>query len=114
MSFSVFSDISGLEYNGTNINTLFAQRKNIFNLKFIKMIWEIIRFNKKSIKLLSTESNITLGDYLREEKYSTYFTNNYILPMGSAIWSSDIKTMESFPAKFFISFFNHSPREKSK
>ena len=108
MSFSVFSDISGLEYNGTNVNTLFAQRKNIFNLKFIKMIWEIIRFNKKSIKLLSTESNITLGDYLKEEKYSTYFTNNYILPMGSAIWSSDIKTMESFPAKFFISFFyNH-------
>ena len=108
MSFSVFSDISGLEYNGTNVNTLFAQRKNIFNLKFIKMIWEIIRFNKKSIKLLSTKSNITLGDYLKEEKYSTYFTNNYILPMGSAIWSSDIKTMESFPAKFFISFFyNH-------
>ena len=72
------------------------------------MIWEIIRFNKKSIKLLSTESNITLGDYLKKEKYSTYFTNNYILPMGSAIWSSDIKTMESFPAKFFISFFyNH-------
>ena len=64
MSFSVFSDVSGLEYNGTNLNTLFAQRKNLLNLKFIKMIWEIICFNKKSLKLLGVERDITLGEFL--------------------------------------------------
>lgn len=107
MSFSVFSDVSGLEYNGTNLNTLFAQRKNLLNLKFIKMIWEIICFNKKSLKLLEIESDITLGEFLKKGGYSEYFSQNYILPMGAAIWSSDIQTMKNFPAKFFVTFFHN-------
>ena len=107
MSFSVFSKKTGLEYNGTSLNTLFSQRRNIFNPKFIKMIFEILRFNKESLGLLTTSKELSLGDYLAKNTYSDYFLKNYILPMGSAIWSSNLKTMIKFPAKFFVTFLHN-------
>ena len=107
MSFSVKDSQKDFEYNGTNLNALFAQRKNFINPSFYKMIREILRFNKSSIILLSGDEVISLGDYLKREGYSDFFKKYYILPMGSAIWSSNIKTMMQFPAKFFIQFFNN-------
>ena len=107
MSFSVFSKKTGLEYNGTSLNTLFSQRRNIFNPKFIKMIFEILRFNKESLGLLTTSKELSLGDYLAKNTYSDYFLKNYILPMGSAIWSSNLETMIKFPAKFFVTFLHN-------
>ena len=107
MSFSVKDSQKDFEYNGTNLNALFAQRKNFINPSFYKMIREILRFNKSSIILLSDDEEISLGDYLKREGYSDFFKKYYILPMGSAIWSSNIKTMMQFPAKFFIQFFNN-------
>ena len=107
MSFSVKDSQKDFEYNGTSLNALFAQRKNFINPKFYKMIREILRFNKSSIILLSGDEEISLGDYLKREGYSDFFKKYYILPMGSAIWSSNIKTMMQFPAKFFIQFFNN-------
>ena len=106
MSFSVFSKENNFEYNGTSLNSLFSQRRNLLSPKFLKMIFEILRFNKKSIKLKS--KTILLKQYLKNNNYSTYFCKNYILPMGAAIWSSDINTILHFPAHFFIDFFkNH-------
>ena len=106
MSFSVFSKENNFEYNGTTLNSLFSQRRNLLSPKFLKMIFEILRFNKESIKLKS--KTILLKQYLKNNNYSTYFCKNYILPMGAAIWSSDIKTILNFPAHFFIDFFkNH-------
>ena len=90
MSFSVFSKDRNFEYNGTTLNTLFSQRKNIFNYKFIKMIYEIIKFNKVALTLLSTKTEISLEIFLNKNNFSNYFCKNYILPMGSAIWSSNI------------------------
>jgi predicted NAD/FAD-binding protein len=107
MSFSVKDSKKDFEYNGTSLNALFAQRKNFINPKFYKMIREILRFNKSSILLLGKNEEISLGDYLKREGYSDFFKKYYILPMGSAIWSSNIKTMMQFPAKFFIQFFNN-------
>jgi len=107
MSFSVKDSQNDFEYNGTSLNALFAQRKNFMNPRFYKMISEILRFNKSSIILLSSDEEISLGDYLKREGYSDFFKKYYILPMGSAIWSSNIKTMMEFPAKFFIQFFNN-------
>lgn len=107
MSFSVKDSQKDFEYNGTSLNALFAQRKNFMNPRFYKMISEILRFNKSSIILLSSDEEISLGDYLKREGYSDFFKKYYILPMGSAIWSSNIKTMMQFPAKFFIQFFNN-------
>lgn len=107
MSFSVFSPKRNFEYNGTSFDSLFSQRKNIFNIRFIKMLFEILRFNKQSIKILGQKKEISLGSYLKGNNYSNYFIHNYILPMGAAIWSSDIKTMLEFPALFFIRFFHN-------
>ncbi|MAS00405.1 MAG: FAD-dependent oxidoreductase [Nitrosomonadales bacterium] len=108
MSFSVFSKKNNFEYNGTSLNTLFSQRKNILNYKFLKMIYEIIKFNKISVNLLSSKKEISLGDFLNQNQFSDYFCKNYILPMGSAIWSTNISKMLEFPAIFFINFFkNH-------
>ena len=107
MSFSVFSKDKNFEYNGTSINTLFSQRKNIFNCKFIKMIYEIIKFNKVALTLLSAKTEISLETFLKQNNFSDYFCKNYILPMGSAIWSSNINSMLKFPAVFFVKFFNN-------
>tara|TARA_B100000767_G_C19688075_1_gene502719 strand:+ start:41 stop:928 length:888 start_codon:yes stop_codon:yes gene_type:complete len=71
------------------------------------MVLEIFRFNKKALELLNTKEEITLGDYLANHNYSSYFSKHYILPMGSAIWSSNIETMLNFPAKFFVKFFHN-------
>jgi predicted NAD/FAD-binding protein len=107
MSFSVFSKDRNFEYNGTTLNTLFSQRKNIFNYKFIKMIYEIVKFNKVALTLLSAKTEISLKTFLRQNNFSDYFCKNYILPMGSAIWSSNINSMLKFPAVFFVKFFNN-------
>jgi predicted NAD/FAD-binding protein len=107
MSFSVKDSQEDFEYNGTNLNTLFAQRKNLISPIFYKMIKEILRFNKSSTLLLNSNEEISSGEYLDQEAYSDFFKKYYILPMGSAIWSSNYKTMMEFPAKFFIRFFDN-------
>jgi len=109
MSFSVKCELSGLEYNGNNLNTLFAQRRNLFKPSFHRMIKDILRFNKESLDLIDSGNHtISLGNYLNNQGYSQQFIDFYIVPMGSAIWSSSYKQMMDFPAHFFVSFFrNH-------
>ncbi len=109
MSFSVKCDLSGLEYNGNNLNSLFAQRSNFFKPSFYRMIGDILRFNKESLALLETYNiHTSLGEYLKINNYSKEFIDQYIVPMGSAIWSSSYEQMMEFPAHFFIRFFrNH-------
>jgi len=108
MSFSVKCEQSGLEYNGNNLNSLFAQRRNLFKPSFHKMVRDILRFNRESTDLLDFPDNgISLGDYLSENKYSEQFIESYIIPMGSAIWSSSYDQMLKFSAYFFIRFFHN-------
>jgi uncharacterized protein len=108
MSFSVKCEQSGLEYNGTTLNTLFAQRRNVLRPSFLRMIRDILRFNREAPALLeSNAAEISLGAYLRERKYSAAFTRNYILPMGAAIWSASTESMLAFPAQFFVRFFHN-------
>ncbi len=107
MSFSVRCEESGLEYNGTSLNSLFAQRMNLLRPSFHKMIRDILRFNKSSLELLAEGNEIRLGDYLKQGGYSQQFIDYYIIPMGSAIWSTDAKQMLGFPARFFVRFFHH-------
>ncbi|MDD2932989.1 MAG: FAD-dependent oxidoreductase [Methylotenera sp.] len=107
MSFSVRCEDSGLEYNGTSLNSLFAQRINLFKPSFHRMILDILRFNKSALELLGNGSEIKLGDYLQLGGYSQQFIDYYIVPMGSAIWSTDAKQMLDFPARFFVRFFHN-------
>lgn len=107
MSFSVRNEASGLEYNGTTLNSLFAQRRNLLSPAFYRMILDILRFNKTSLALLATGDEIPLGDYLKRQGYSSQFIRDYIVPMGAAIWSTDTEQMLQFPARFFVRFFHH-------
>ena len=108
MSFSVQAEASGLEYNGNTLNSLFAQRSNLFKPSFYRMIKDILRFNKESLELLEIQSeSITLGDYLSIKGYSQQFVDHYIVQMGAAIWSTDHQSMMSFPARFFVQFFHN-------
>lgn len=110
MSFSVANADSGLEYNGHNLNTLFAQRSNLFKPKFWHLIRQIIRFNDSAKQRYHDNvwtDELTLGQYLQQENFSDYFAQHYLYPMGAAIWSTSIKEMELFPLKFFVQFFQH-------
>ena len=110
MSFSVANLTSGLEYNGHNLNTLFAQRKNIFSFKFWGLIFDILRFNYRCIDVYENElyeDGLTLGQFLKHHRFKDFFANHYILPMAAAIWSSSIKEIENFPFKLFVRFFYH-------
>lgn len=109
MSFSVRKSRPSLEYNGSNLNGLFAQRRNLLRPSFLRMIRDILRFNREAPLLLSAQdTGTTLGEYLRRERYSDEFTDHYLVPMGAAIWSAEPDMMEQMPAHFFIRFFqNH-------
>lgn len=111
MSFSVRCDGSGIEYGGSNLNTLFAQRRNIIKPSFHKMISDILRFNREAVRDLDEGKlmeGITLGEYLKSNRYSEAFIYQYVLPMGCAIWSASTDRMTELPIRFFIEFFkNH-------
>lgn len=111
MSFSVHDPDSGCEYNGNNLNSLFAQRRNLLSPSFLGMLRDILRFNREALRDLAEErigGDITLGDYLARGRYGRRFVDHYIVPMGAAIWSMSLADMLDFPLQFFVRFFkNH-------
>tara|TARA_R110000868_G_scaffold236838_3_gene490870 strand:+ start:4697 stop:5944 length:1248 start_codon:yes stop_codon:yes gene_type:complete len=111
MSFSVSDPVSGVEYNGHNLNSLFAQRSNLISPKFWSMVRDILRFNREALNDLNQQRivrDMTLGDYLKANAYSERFIQHYIVPMGAAIWSMSLNDMLGFPLQFFVRFFkNH-------
>jgi len=110
MSFSVQHRPTGLEYCGSGLNGLFAQRKNIFNLRFINMLMEISRFNKISLQILDNENykEHSLKEFIKEFKFSEEMLWKYLIPMSSAVWSTPMDKMLDFPALTLIRFFkNH-------
>ena len=111
MSFSVTDPDSGLEYNGNNLNSLFAQRRNLLSPRFWGMLRDILRFNKRAQSDLSEgriAADTTLDEYLKAGGYGEQFILHYIVPMGAAIWSMPMAEMLNFPLQFFLRFFkNH-------
>jgi predicted NAD/FAD-binding protein len=108
MSFSVSNRHTGLEYNGASLNTLFAQRSNLFRPSFHRMLRDILRFNREAPALLDDNAEtVMLGDYLDTKGYSREFVEHYIVPMGAAIWSATAEGMRRVPAAFFIRFFHN-------
>jgi predicted NAD/FAD-binding protein len=108
MSFSVRNEASGLEYNGTTLNTLFAQRRNLLRPSFLGMIRDILRFNREAPALLAEPGGeLPLGELLARGRYGRAFVEHYIVPMGAAIWSTDAASMLNFPARFFVRFLHN-------
>ena len=108
MSLSFMSKDIDLEYCGKGLKGIFSHKKNLFNFDFFKMFLEILKFYKKSSKLNEFNEDISLGEYLANEKYSEYFINYHLIPMVSAIWSMPPYDAKKMPIKFFMKFFqNH-------
>ncbi len=109
MSFAVSIKETMIEYGGKGIKALFSNKLNIFNFNFIKMIGEIINFYKTAPLLLNQDiENKTLGEFLKNSKYSPYFINFHIIPMVAAIWSMPFEKAKDMPLRLFLNFFiNH-------
>ncbi|MBS1972460.1 MAG: FAD-dependent oxidoreductase [Bdellovibrionales bacterium] len=110
MSLAVRSLYQGLEWAGTNLDTVFAQRRNLLRPRFLQMLADILRFHRESEENLRQAQQLgwSLGELLKRGKYSEAFRKDYLLPIGAAIWSTPEKGMESFPASTFLAFFiNH-------
>lgn len=109
MSFSVQHLPSGLEFCGSSLNHLFAQRKNLLRPRYWKMILQINRFNQEAIVALNSPEfeDVTLGDYVRAKNYGDDFLNFYLVPMGSAVWSTPPELMLEFPAVTLLRFFHN-------
>ena len=123
MSFSVKNTARNFEYNGHTLNTLLSQRKNVLSPKFWRFINDVLQFNKHIKQLrqdydtartdvkgdgsISDLTAQTLGSYLASKRYGALFTDNYLLPMVSAIWSTSLEDVQDFPLVFFAQFFDN-------
>ncbi|OLF39242.1 MULTISPECIES: NAD(P)/FAD-dependent oxidoreductase [unclassified Psychrobacter] len=120
MSFSVKNTARNFEYNGHTLNTLLSQRKNVLNPKFWAFMTDILQFNKHVRQLRQDYETAraqgqevrdfteqTLGSYLTSKRYGALFTDNYLLPMVSAIWSTGLEKVKETPLVFFAQFFDN-------
>ena len=109
MSFAASVGDPPLEYAGSDLNTLFAQRRNLLNRPFLSMVWDILRFNRLcKLKLRNEEFGaLTIGELLEREHLGACFRDHYLLPMAAAIWSCPPQTMLDFPAASFARFFDN-------
>lgn len=108
MSFGASFDGGRLEYGLAGANAIFAQRRNIVNPKFLRMIRDILHFNKHGLDA-SAEEGLTIGDLMIKLNLSEYFRNHYLLPFSGAIWSTPKEKIMDFPAKAMMQFFdNHA------
>ncbi|MFO0979444.1 MAG: FAD-dependent oxidoreductase [Planctomycetaceae bacterium] len=109
MSFAVRCDRTGIEYCGSGLNGVFAQRRNLFRLSFLQMVADILKFNREGTRDADTvDHDETVQHYLIRGGYSQAFADHYLLPMGAAIWSCPRGTFGEFPIRFILEFYrNH-------
>ena len=109
MGFSVKAPSKNLEYSGGSLNTVFAQRFNLFKPYFLIMLKDILRFNRLAAREApKIDEKLTIGSFLEKHDFSKPFVENYIIPMGAAIWSTAANKTTEMPAAFYIRFFkNH-------
>jgi predicted NAD/FAD-binding protein len=113
MSFSVKCQRTGLEYRGADLGGLFAQKRNLVNPRFYRLLYDLLRFNRLGNQLLSDSQSQerkpeTVGSFLKRHRFSQPFIQQYFLPMGAAIWSASMSLFENFPIRFICEFYkNH-------
>ncbi len=110
MSFSVTCEETGLEYRGADFSGLFAQRRNLVNLRFYRLLYDLVKFNRQARKLLCTANsgNVTVEQFIAQRRYSESFVKQFLLPMGSAVWSCPFSKFLQFPIRFIAEFYeNH-------
>lgn len=107
MSFSVQNRLKNLEFNGSSLNHLFIQRRNLFNVRFIRTLLEINRFNEEALSVLKDPAinRLTLNEFANRKGYSRNFLYDYLIPMSGAVWSTPPDLMLEFPIFTLIRFF---------
>ena len=107
MSFGVSSRGGRLEYGLAGLATLFAQRRNIADPRFLRMVRDILRFNARALSA-SEEAGLTIGGLLEKLRLGSWFRDHYLLPLSGAIWSTPKDRILDFPAHAMVTFFrNH-------
>jgi len=108
MSFSVQNARNSLEYNATDLDGMFCQRRNLVSPRFWGMVRDILRFYREAPALLALPGDgPSLGDYLEENRYSRMFIEDHLVPMASALWSSPAQGIMGFPAKYLARFMDN-------
>eukprot|EP00752_Nemacystus_decipiens_P019083 g17139.t1 len=110
MSLGISVGDGSLEWSGDSLKSVFAQKRNAISPRFLRMLLSIVRFNRQAMADLTAGrlSGLSLRDYLRQERYSSGFIEDYLVPMGAAIWSTPDADIMNFPAQSFVQFFaNH-------
>lgn len=107
MTFAISANNGELEWSGTSIDSMFAQRKNIFNMPMLMGVLDILKFNRNAVNFTRNFRSITLGQLLNKMSLKSWFRDYYILPMGGAIWSCSAEKMMDFPASTFVNFFDN-------
>ncbi|MFT5132216.1 MAG: putative NAD/FAD-binding protein [Gammaproteobacteria bacterium] len=109
MSFSVHCQETGLEYNGTNLDKIFSQRRNLLNPKFWIMLKDILRFHKQGPAALQNNLSdlITVDEFSLQNRYSRQFIENYLIPLGASLWSCPADRFRQFPMRFVLEFLDN-------
>lgn len=120
MSFSVRADEADLEYEGSSLNGLFVQRRNLVRPAFYRLLADIVRFNRNAERWVAAgtaasgssaervdDNEPTVAEFLAEHRFSREFADYYLLPMGAAIWSCPVGTFARFPIRFIVEFYRH-------
>ncbi len=111
MSFSVSCARTGLEYQGSSLNGLFAQRSNLWKPRFYRMLVDVVRFNGaacRAMQLGQLDDGTSVGDFLDQQRLGEAFRAHYLAPMVAAIWSAQPASIFDFPAKFLLGFMAES------
>lgn len=108
MSFGASFDGGGFEYALTSIDAIFAQRRNAFDPRFLRMIRDVLRFNARALEA-SAEAGLTIGGLIEKLRLGPWFRDRYLLPFSGAIWSTPTEEILDFPAHAMVRFFdNHA------
>src|SRR3954453_19277486 len=124
MSFSVSDPRTGLEFRGSNLNAVFAQRRNLANPSFLRLLADVIRFNRAARRLVAGEgrwngadrlsggelyggADETLGEFVRRGRFSQSFVRQFLIPFGASIWSADPATFLRFPVRAYARFMHN-------
>eukprot|EP00127_Corallochytrium_limacisporum_P002581 Clim_evm17s134 gene=Clim_evmTU17s134 len=117
MSFSVSRPNNGLEWGSDGINALFAQKSNLLNPSYYLMFADMMRFKRDAQDFLASINGasdnaaelrrMTLGDFVKQHIYGSYFVNNYLIPVCAAIWSASMGDSMNFPAFNILDFMNN-------
>ena len=109
MSFSVHCERTSLEYNGHSLNTLFIQRRNLLRASHWRMLYDIVKFHRHATACLrlGISDQLTVDAFAKKYRYSDAFTERYLVPLGSSLWSASAGQFRQFPIRFVLEFLHN-------